>query len=89
MSNYEKAKVKLTKIQLSKSKSAAKNKTGATLRISQKILKMNNSLMNISNSNTKTKVINCFANSILTDMKFSKTQLYKIIQSGGFFLVKR
>ena len=46
MSNYEKAKVKLTKIQLSKSKSAAKNKTGATLRISQKILKMNNCLMN-------------------------------------------
>ena len=46
MANYEKAKVKLTKTQLSRLKSAAKNKTGATLRTTQKILKMNNCLMN-------------------------------------------
>ena len=36
MVNYEEAKVKLTGTELSKLKSAAKNNTGATLRITKK-----------------------------------------------------
>ena len=36
MVNYEEARVKLTNTQLNKLKSAAKNKTGTTLRITEK-----------------------------------------------------
>ena len=36
MTNYEEARVKLTNTQLNKSKSAAINKTGTTLRITKK-----------------------------------------------------
>ena len=36
MANYEEARVKLTNTQLNKLKSAAKHKTGATLRITKK-----------------------------------------------------
>ena len=43
MKNYEEARIKLTNTQLSKLKSAAKNKTGTTLR---KTFKMKNYLMN-------------------------------------------
>ena len=32
----------------------------------------------------KTKITNAFANNISTDIKLSKAQLSKIIQSGGF-----
>ena len=35
MANYEEARVKLTNTQLNKLKSAAKNKTGTTLRITK------------------------------------------------------
>ena len=38
MANYEEARVKLTNSQLNKLKSAAKNKTGTTLRITMKSL---------------------------------------------------
>ena len=40
MASYQEARVKLTNTQLSKLKSAAKNKTGAILRINKKTLKM-------------------------------------------------
>ena len=33
----------------------------------------------------KTKLRNAFENHKLTDIKLSKTQISKIIQSGGFF----
>ena len=32
----------------------------------------------------KTKLINAFNNNMSTDLKLSKTQIFKIIQSGGF-----
>ena len=32
----------------------------------------------------KTKLINAFDNNMSTDVKYSKTQISKIIQSGGF-----
>ena len=43
--SYEETRVKLINAQLSKLKSAAKNKTGATLRITKKTFKMMNCLM--------------------------------------------
>ena len=42
MENYQEVRVKLTNTQLKKLKTAAKNKTGAILRITRKILKMKN-----------------------------------------------
>ena len=45
MQNYEEARVKIIKTQLSKLKFAAKTKTGTTLRIT-KTFKMKNCLMN-------------------------------------------
>ena len=33
----------------------------------------------------KTKIRNAFNNNTSTDIKFSKAQINKIIQSGGFF----
>ena len=32
----------------------------------------------------KTKLINAFNNNMSTDLKLSRTQIFKIIQSGGF-----
>ena len=47
MVNYKEARVKLTNTQLSKPKSAAKNDTGTTLRITnKKTFKTTNYLMN-------------------------------------------
>ena len=40
MTNNEEVRVKITKTQLNKVKSAAKNKTGTTLRITKKNFKM-------------------------------------------------
>ena len=40
MTNNGEARVKITKTQLNKVKSAAKNKTGTTLRITKKTFKM-------------------------------------------------
>ena len=42
-------------------------------------------LMNyIMTTRQKTKLINAFNNNMSTDTKFSKAQISKIIQSGGF-----
>ena len=35
----------------------------------------------------KTKVRNAFNNNISTDLKLSKAQISKVIQSGGFFRI--
>ena len=84
MANYEEARVKLTKIQLNKLKSAAKKKTGATLRISKKNFQdeeLSNELFLTTREKTKTR--NAFANKMLTDVKLSKAELSKMIQLGG------
>ena len=83
MANYEEARVKLTKIQLNKLKSAAKKKTGATLRISKKNFQdeeLSNELFLTTREKTKTR--NVFANKMLTDVKLSKAELSKMIQLG-------
>ena len=81
--------VKLSNSQLNKLKSSIKNETDVVLRISSNM---------IGNSDDKTsfprrllltnrKVANlhkAFANYLSTDIKLSKTQLSKMIQSGGF-----
>ena len=85
MAEYSKVNVKLSDAQLKKLKTAAKNKTGGTLRISFKIFKRNDLLHELLlTTRQKTKLRNAFNNSMSTDLKLSKAAISKIIQSGGF-----
>ena len=85
MANYEEARVKLTNMKLNKLKSAAKDKTGTTLRIRNKKFQdeeLPRELFSITRQ--KTKIKNAFTKNILMDKKLSKAQLSEIIQSGRF-----
>ena len=85
MVEYNKVNVKLSDTQLKKLKTPAKNKTGATLRKSLKMFNGNDLphelLLTIRQ---KTKLKNTFYNNMSTDLKLSKAQISKIIQSTGF-----
>ena len=81
--NYEKERVKLTNSQLNKLTHAAKNKTGITLRITTKNFQheeLSHELLVTPSQKTKIKKVN----NMLTDIKFRKAHLFKIIQSVGF-----
>ena len=84
MIEYIKVNVKLSDTRLKKLKNAVKNKTGTTLRISLKIFNGNNLPHELlSTTRQKTKLRNAF-NNMSTNLKLSKAQISKIIQSGGF-----
>ena len=85
MVEYTKVNVKLSNSQIKKLKDAVKDNTGTTLRISLKMFNGNN-LPNelLLTTRQKTKVRNAFNNNMSTDLKLSKAQINKIIQSGGF-----
>ena len=85
MVEYSKVNVKLTDTQLKKLKTAVKNKTGTTLRMSFKMLDGNDLPHELLlTTRQKTKLRNAFNNNMSTDLKLSKAQISKIIQSGGF-----
>ena len=85
MVEYNKINVKLSDTQLKKLKTAVKNKTGTTLRISLKMFNGNNLPHELLlTTKQKTKLRNAFNNNVSTDLKLSKAQISKIIQSGGF-----
>ena len=85
MVEYNKINVKLSDTQLKKLKTAVKNKTGTTLRISLKMFNGNNLPHELLlTTRQKTKLRNAFNNNMSTDLKLSKAQISKIIQSGGF-----
>ena len=84
MVEYNKVNLKLSDNQLKKLKTAVKNKTGTTLRISLKMFHGNNlPHESLLTTRQKAKVRNAF-NNMSTDLKLSKAQISKIIQSGGF-----
>ena len=76
---------KLSDTQLKKLKTTVKNKTGTSLRMSWKLFNGNDLphelLLTIRQ---KTKLRNAFNNNMSTDLKLSKAQIYKIIQSQEF-----
>ena len=89
MTQYNSLNVKLSNSQLSKLKPAIKNETDVVLRLSSNMVGNlgDNSnfphellLTNRQAANTRKAI----ANHLSTDIKFSKTQLSKMIQSGGF-----
>ena len=77
--------VKLRDAQLKKLKTAVKNKTGTTLRMSLKMVDGNNIPDDfLLTTRQKTKSRNAFNNNISSNLKLSRAQISKIIQSGGF-----
>ena len=85
MVEYSKVNVKLSDTQLKKLKNAVKNKTGTTLRISLKMFNGNDLPHELLlTTRQKTKLRNAFNNNMSTDLKLSKAQISKIIQSGEF-----
>ena len=84
MVEYSKVNVKLTDTQLKKLKTAVRDKPG-TLRICLKIFDGNDLAHELLlTTRQKTKLRNAFNNNMSTDLKLSRAQISKIIQSGGF-----
>ena len=77
--------MKLTDTQLEKLKTAIKNNTGKTLRMSLRMFDGNDLPHELSlTTRQKTKRRNAFNNNMQTDIKLAKAQICKIIQSGEF-----
>ena len=87
MVGYRKVNVKLTDTQLKKLKDAVKNKTGTTLRMSLKMFDGNDLPHELLlTTRQKTKLRNALNNNMSTDLKLSKAQISKMIQSGVFLV---
>ena len=89
MTQYNSLNVKLSNLQLSKLKSAIKNENDVALRLSSNMVGTSNDNTNFPHELllTNRQVANirkAFAKNASTDIKLSKTQLSKMIQSGGF-----
>ena len=85
MVEYSKLNVKLTDTQLKILKTAVKDETGATLRMNLKMFDGNDLPHELLlTTRQKAKLINAFDNNMSTNLKLSKAQISKIIQSGGF-----
>ena len=85
MVEYTKVNVKLTNLQLNKFKKAVKNNDSTTLRIGIKNLNkedLPHELLLTTRQNTKLR--NAINNNLATDIKLSKAQIKKLIQSEGF-----
>ena len=87
MTQYNSLNVKLSNSQLNKFKSAIKNETEVILRLSSNMIGDNETDFSHKLLLTNRQVSNPrkdFANHSSADIKLSKTQLSKMIQSGGF-----
>ena len=85
MVEYSKVNDKLSDTQQKKIENSLKNKTGTALRISLKMFNGNDLPHQLLlTTRQKTKLRNAFNNNMSTDLKHSRAQISKIIQSGGF-----
>ena len=89
MTQYNSLNVNLSNSQLSKLKSAIKNENDVVLRLSSNMVGNSNDNTNFPHELllTNRQVANihqAFANHLSTDIKLPKTQLSKMIKSGGF-----
>ena len=85
MVQYSKAHCKLTNVQLNKFKKAVKSNEGATLRLGIKNFnkdELPHELLLTTRQNAKLR--NTINNNLATDIKLSKAQIKKLIQSGVF-----
>ena len=83
MVEYNKVNAKLSDLQLNKLKSAVKNKQGTTL-MNAKMFNGNNLPHELLLTIRQTKLRNVIENNMSINIKLSKAQICKIIQSGGF-----
>ena len=84
MVEYSKINCKLTNLQLNKLKKAVKSNKGVTLRLSTKNFNKNEVPHELLLTRQNTKLRNALNNNSATDIKLSKAQRKKLIQSGGF-----
>ena len=89
MTQYNSLNIKLSNLQLNKLKSSIENETDVVLRISSNMVGDSNDNTNFPHELllTNRQVANtrkAFAKNTSMDIKLSKTQLSKMIQSGGF-----
>ena len=89
MTQYNRVNVKLSNSQLNKLKSAIKNETDVVLRLSPNMIDDSNDKTNFPHELLLTgrqvsSIRKAFANNLSVGIKFSKTQLLKMIQSEGF-----
>ena len=85
MVEYNKVDCKLTNVQLNKLKKAVRSNEGATLRLGIRNFNKDETpheLLLTTRQNTK--LTNALNNNSATDIKLSKAQIKKLIQSGGF-----
>ena len=89
MMQYNRVNVELSTSQLNKLKSAIKNENDVVIRLSLNMIGDSNDEGNFPHELLLTNrqvssIRKAFANSSSVDIKFSKAQLSKMIQSGGF-----
>ena len=89
MTQYNSLNVKLSNSQLNRLKSAIKNKIEVVLRLSPNMIGESNDEANFPHELLLTDrqvsaTRKAFSDNSLADVKFSKTLLSKMIQSGGF-----
>ena len=85
MVEYSKINCKLTNVQLNKFRKSVKSVEGITLRLGIKIFnkdELPHELLLTTRQNAKLR--NAINNNLETDIKLSKAQIKKLIQSGGF-----
>ena len=89
ITQYKSLNVKLSNSHLNKRKSARKNETEVVLRLSSNIISDNENNFPHKSLLTNRQIANlrkAFAKYLSTDIKLSKLQLSKMIQSGGFLV---
>ena len=89
MTQYNRINVKLSNSQLNKLKSAITNENEVVIRLSPNMIGDSNDQTNFPHELLLTdrqysRIPKAFASNSSVDIKFSKTQLSKMIQSGGF-----
>ena len=88
MTQYNRVNVRLSNSQLNKLKSAIKNENDVVIRLSPYMIGDSNDKGNFSQellliNGQGSSIRKAFTNNSSVDIKFSKTQLSKMIQSGG------
>ena len=89
MTQYNRVSARLSNSQLNKLKSAIKNETEVVIRLSPNMIGDSNDETNFPHELLLTdrqvsSICKAFSNNSSANIKFSKTQLSKMIQSGGF-----
>ena len=89
MTQYNSLNVKLSNSQLNKLKSAIRNEADVVLRLSSNMIGNSSDNTNFPHellliNRQVANLRKAFGNQLSTDIKFSKAQLSKMIQSGGF-----